>query len=115
MSWGQGAAEIASKIAEFHKQIVTADVLLNELKNQTKETLIEFKGVLERLNDRITELERRHAETLATMTAKVDSLIARLDMLSEKALHAAMSEVVKNILSGEIPLTNSSHKLIDNT
>jgi len=98
MSWGQGVAELAKKIAEYHKELVTTSVRFDELRRQTKETMEEFKGALERINVRMQDVERRHIEAQATVVAKTESIAERLNTLSEKALHVAVNDAAKKII-----------------
>lgn|GEM_PF-4810713 len=98
MSWGQGVADLAKKVAEYHKELVTTSVRFDELRRQTKETLDEFKGALERMNVKVNDTEKRHFEMQTTLNAKIDSLTERLNILSEKALHAAVRDAANQYI-----------------
>jgi uncharacterized coiled-coil DUF342 family protein len=93
MSWGSGAAELAKKIAEYHKELVTTGVRFEELRRQTTETLGEFKSIVERLQESAQARELRHIQEISELKGRIESLHARLDMLSERALHVALNQV----------------------
>lgn len=107
MSWGQGVADLAKSVAEFHKELVTTGVRFEEMRRQTKETLDEYKGALERMNGRLQEVERRHIETQASLNAKIDSLVERLNFLSEKALHVAVQDAARKVILENMDVTGS--------
>lgn len=46
MSWGFGAAGVAGKILEFHKELVATTVRFEELRRQTQESLADFSTAL---------------------------------------------------------------------
>lgn len=99
MSWGSGAAELAKKIAEYHKELVTTSVRFEELRRQTTETLGEFKSIVERMRDNAQASELRHIQEISELKGRIESLHARLDMLSERALHVAVNQVTMEKLT----------------
>ena len=66
-------------------------VQFEELRRYTRETIDEYKRLLERANDRIERVERERVAKEAELHAKIEGLSSRLDALSEGALHAAIS------------------------
>ena len=99
MNWGQGVADLAKRVADYHRELVTTSVRFEELRRQTIETLSEFKNALERINGRLQDIERRSFESQTTMNAKADMLVERMNNLSEKALHKVMEDVARQKLT----------------
>ncbi|MBP0019289.1 MAG: hypothetical protein J7647_17265 [Cyanobacteria bacterium SBLK] len=85
-------AELVVKVGDLYKELVTNTVQFAELRTHTKETLDEFKRLLERLQDKLEEAEKDRIRRETELTSKINALEARLDALSEKALHAAIRE-----------------------
>jgi Fe-S-cluster formation regulator IscX/YfhJ len=58
-------SELAVKVGELYKELVTNTVQFTELRQYTKETLSEFKHSLERLSDKLeaSEKDRIRRET----------------------------------------------------
>jgi ubiquinone biosynthesis protein UbiJ len=103
MSWSIGAGELAKKVAQFYEELVTTRVEFKELRRQATETLSEFKSAIQRLHDQAQIRELKHAEEVADLKAQVGALNARLDMLSEQALHAAVREVARERITKAVP------------
>ena len=82
---------LAKKVADSLEQIITVKVQFEELRRYTRETIDEYKRLLERANDRIERVERERVAKEAELHAKIEGLSSRLDALSEGALHAAIS------------------------
>ena len=66
----------------------------DEVRRYTKEAIDEFKRLIERQGDKIERIERERIKAEAELLAKINGLEARLAALSEKALHAAVADVV---------------------
>lgn len=99
MSWGSAAAELATKVADYHKELVTTSVRFEGLRQQTTETMTEFKSVVERLQQQVHAQELRHVQEIARLNAQIGALQDRLNMLSEKALHVTLREVAREKLA----------------
>ena len=82
-------AELVTKVGELYRELVTNTVKFEELRKYTKETLDEFKRLLERLSDKLQESEKDRVRREAELLSKINALEARLNALSEQALHAA--------------------------
>ncbi|MBG0808651.1 hypothetical protein IY145_04605 [Methylosinus sp. H3A] len=86
-------AQLATKLADLYKELVTTTVQFDELRRYTKESLDEFKRLLERQSDKIDRIERERITAEAELTARIKFLEGRLDVLSEKALHLAVADI----------------------
>jgi len=95
MAWGDGAKKIATELAKLHKEFITTQVLFKELKDNTYNSIAEFKVIVEKTIDKIEGIEKEHIQERAELKAEIASLSKRLDMLSEKALHTVMKDIAE--------------------
>jgi excinuclease UvrABC nuclease subunit len=96
-------SELAVKVGELYKELVTNTVQFTELRQYTKETLSEFKHSLERLSDKLEASEKDRIRRETELLSKINALEARLEALSQQALHAyakdAAVQVFEKMLS----------------
>ena len=90
-------ADLVVKVSELYRELVTNTVQFQELRNYTKETLDEFKHLLERLSDKLEEAEKDRIRRETELLSKINVLEARLDALSEQALHATAKEAALQV------------------
>ena len=90
-------AELVTKVSELYRELVTNTVKFEELRKYTKETLDEFKRLLERLSDKLQESEKDRVRREAELLSKINALEARLNALSEQGLHAAAKEAALQV------------------
>ena len=90
-------AELVTKVGELYRELVTNTLKFEELRKYTKETLDEFKRLLERLSDKLQESEKDRVRREAELLSKINALEARLNALSEQALHAAAKEAAARV------------------
>lgn len=91
-------AELATKVSELYRELVTNTVQFKELRSYTKETLDEFKHLLERLSDKLEESEKDRIRRETELLSKINALEARLQALSEQALHATAKEAAIQVI-----------------
>jgi cysteinyl-tRNA synthetase len=85
-------ADLVVKVSELYRELVTNTVQFQELRQYTKETLDEFKHLLERLSDKLEDSEKDRIRREVELISKINALEAKLNALSEQALHAAAKE-----------------------
>jgi uncharacterized protein YaaR (DUF327 family) len=90
-------AELVVKVGELYKELVTNTVQFQELRQYTKETLDEFKHLLERLSDKLEESEKDRIRKETELLSKINALEAKLEALSQQALHAAAKEAAVQV------------------
>ena len=61
-------ADLVVKVSELYRELVTNTVQFQELRNYTKETLDEFKHLLERLSDKLEEAEKDRIRGTGSLT-----------------------------------------------
>jgi hypothetical protein len=91
--------QLTVKVSELYKELVTNTVQFTELRSYTKETLSEFKHLLERLSDKVEQYEKDRIRRETELTSKINALEARLNALSEQALHAAMKDAANQAVA----------------
>jgi hypothetical protein len=91
--------QLTVKVGELYKELVTNTVQFTELRSYTKETLSEFKHLLERLSDKVEQYEKDRIRRETELTSKINALEARLNALSEQALHAAMKDAANQAVA----------------
>ena len=96
---GMPFAELLKKLIDLHGQIVRNSTLLDELRRNTERCLADFKHALEVCEERAQRIERERIEKEAQLLARIGGLEQRLDMLSERALHLAITETAKSVVS----------------
>ncbi len=84
--------EMSANIAELHKELVTNSVKFDELRKYTRESIDEFKRLLERQDAKIETIEKDRIKAETELLSKINALEARLTALSEGALHVAAKE-----------------------
>lgn len=90
-------ADLAVKVSELYRELVTNTVQFQELRSYTKETLDEFKHLVERLSDKLEESEKDRIRQETELLSKINALEAKLSALSEQALHAAAKEAAREV------------------
>jgi len=88
----ESLAQLATKVSELYRELVTTTVKFEEVRKYTKESIDEFKRLLERQEDKVERIERERIRAETELRSKIDALDARLNALSERALHAAISD-----------------------
>jgi predicted nuclease with TOPRIM domain len=90
-------AELAKAVAALNKELVTNTVQFTELRSYTKETLSEFKRLLERLSDKLDESEKDRVRREAELLSRINALESKLNAISEQALQAIAREEARLI------------------
>jgi hypothetical protein len=91
--------KLTVKVGELYKELVTNTVQFTELRSYTKETFSEFNHLLERLSDKVEQYEKDRIRREIELTSKINALEARLNALSEQALHSAMKDAANQAVA----------------
>lgn len=107
MAWFDGVMKFGSELKRLNDELITTRVEFKALKERSVESIEQFKALIEKSADRINRIEIEHIRERAELNAKIESLSERLNMLSERALHAvmkdaAMNTVARKVQSGEM-------------
>ena len=93
---------LTKRVADALEQIITIRVQFEELRRYTRETIDKYKRLLKRATDRIDRVERERVAKEAELHAMIAGLSARLDALSEGALHAAIQRMAPELLMTQL-------------
>lgn len=107
MSVGENLSKLGKEVADLYKELVTNSVKFDELRRQTTEVIGEFKHALERMADKVDSIQQEHLKSQASLRAEVQVLQARLDMLSERALHIAVRDAARDVAEEHLQKLNS--------
>lgn len=91
-------SDLSTRVAELYKELVTNTVKFEEVRKYTKESITEFKRLLERDSDKIERIERERIRVEAELLSKINAQEARLNALSEQALHVAAKEAARSVM-----------------
>jgi hypothetical protein len=97
-----GVGEFLQQLTEIHRELVTNTSQFESLRENTKDTLAEFKHLLERLTDKFEAIEKERIKNEAELLAKINALEARLNILSEQAFHIVAKEAAMTVAREEI-------------
>jgi len=95
MGWFDGAEKLVTKVNEIHETFVETQTEFRLLKQQTENTLGEFKGALERLGAKVDTIQLDQAKAHAELHADIKGQEFRLNTLSEQALHVAIDRLAR--------------------
>jgi len=85
----EALTQLTKSVAELYRELITTTVKFEEVRKYTKEAIDEFKRLIERQSDKVDRIERDRIKAEAELMAKISGLEARLNALSEGALHVA--------------------------
>ena len=91
-------ADLGKKVAELYRELVTNTVKFEELRKFTRETIDDYRRLLERYSDKLDRLSEDRIKSEAELTSRIHALEARLNALSEQALHAAAREAAIQVM-----------------
>lgn len=109
-------SDLTKKVMLYYEELVKITAKFDDLRLYTKESLDEYKRVIENLQGRMVELEIDRVKAEAELQTKIDSLEGRLDALSEKALHSVAMEAARSIMDEKISIhaDNFGNKNLEN-
>lgn len=99
-----GFSELGQRVAELYKEIVTTTTRFEALNRETTNAVTEIRTAVQRCDERMHQMHLDHVRERAELGSQIKALDARLDALSEKALHAvardAARQAMHTILTG---------------
>jgi chromosome segregation ATPase len=99
MSMSDSVAEIAKKLAELYREVVTTSARFEELQRSTDRTLTRYERVIEQLSDKMSLMQSDHIRERAELLAEIRALNGRLNALGEQAIHAVARDAARELLS----------------
>jgi methyl-accepting chemotaxis protein len=92
--------DLGQRVADLYKEIVTTTVRFEGLSRETTTTATELKTAVHRLDERMHQMHLDHVRERAELSGQINALQARLDALSESALHAVARDVARQAMHG---------------
>lgn len=93
-----GLADLGQRVADLYKEIVTTTVRFDSLNRETTTTVAEIKTAVQRCEERIQQMHLDHVRERAELSSQINALEARLNALSESALHVVARDAARQAM-----------------
>jgi myo-inositol catabolism protein IolC len=93
-------SDLGQRVADLYKEIVTTTVRFESLSRDTGTTVAEVKTAVQRFDERMQQMHLDHVRERAELSSQIKGLEARLDALSESALHAVARDAARQAMHG---------------
>jgi len=101
-------ADLSNKVVGTYEQLVETNVRFTELRKYTKESIDEFKRLIEKQEEKIERIERERIREETKLAGRINSLEAKLNGLSEQALHSVALEAARSIMDEKISIRDDT-------
>lgn len=93
-----GLSELGQRVAKLYEEIVTTTVRFHALNRETTNAVTEIGTAVQRCDERMHQMHLDHVRERADLASQIKALDARLDALSEKALHAVARDAAQQAM-----------------
>lgn len=93
-------SDLGQRVADLYREIVTTTVRFESLSRETTTAVAEIKTAVQRFDERIRQMHLDHVRERAELSSQIKGLEARLDALSESALHAVARDAARQAMQG---------------
>lgn len=93
-------SDLGQRVADLYKEIVTTTVRFESLSRETTTAVAEIKTAVQRFDERMQQMHLDHVRERAELSSQIKGLEARLDALSESALHAVARDAARQAMQG---------------
>lgn len=93
-----GLSDMGQRIAELYKEIVTTTVRFESLNREITSVVAEVRTAVQQCDERMQQMQLDHVRERAELGSQIKALDARLDALSESALHAVARDAAKQAM-----------------
>jgi methyl-accepting chemotaxis protein len=93
-------SDLGQRVADLYKEIVTTTVRFESLSRETNTVITEARSAVQRLDERMQQMHLDHVRERAELSSQISALDARLNALSEGALHAVARDVARQTMEG---------------
>jgi myo-inositol catabolism protein IolC len=93
-------SDLGQRVADLYKEIVTTTVRFDSLSRETSTSVAEIKTAVHRSDERVQQMHLDHVRERAELSSQIRGLEARLDALSESALHAVARDAARQAMQG---------------
>jgi myo-inositol catabolism protein IolC len=95
-----GLSDLGQRVADLYKEIVTTTVRFESLNRDTTNIVTEIRTAVQRCEERMQQMHLDHVRERAELSSQIKALDARLDALSENALHAVARDAARQAMQG---------------
>jgi hypothetical protein len=92
-------SDLGQRVADLYKEIVTT-VRFESLSRETTTTIADVRASVQRAEERMQLMHLDHVRERAELSSQISALEARLNALSEGALHAVARDVARQVIEG---------------
>jgi predicted nucleic acid-binding Zn-ribbon protein len=104
-----GLTELGQRVADLYKESVTTSVRFESLNRETTTAITEAKTAIQRMDERLQQMHLDHVRERAELSSQIKALDARLDALSESALHAVARDAARQAMHTILNDGDSTH------
>ena len=91
-------SDLGQRVADLYKEIVTTTVRFESLSRETTTIITEARTAIQRMDERMQQMHLDHVRERAELSSQIKALDARLDALSESALHAVARDAARQAM-----------------
>ena len=91
-------SDLGQRVADLYKEIVTTTVRFESLSRETTTTVTEVRTAVQRFEEKVQQMHLDHVRERAELSSQIKALEARLDALSESALHAVARDAARQAM-----------------
>lgn len=93
-----GISDLGQRVADLYKEIVTTTVRFESLHRETTTTITAARTAIQRFEERMQQMHLDHVRERAELSSQIKALDARLNALSESALHAVARDAARQAM-----------------
>ncbi|HYR11073.1 MAG TPA: hypothetical protein VEQ60_25050 [Longimicrobium sp.] len=95
-----GISDLGQRVADLYKEIVNTTVRFESMNRETTNIVTEIRTAVQRCEERMQQMHLDHVRERAELSSQIKALDARLDALSENALHAVARDAARQAMEG---------------
>jgi hypothetical protein len=108
-----GLTDLGQRVADLYKEIVTTTVRFESLHRETTTTTTEARTAIQRFEERMQQMHLDHVRERAELSSQIKALDARLNALSEGALHAVARDAARQAMHAILNDGDASHAALE--
>lgn len=93
-----GLSDLGQRVADLYKEIVTTTVRFDSLYREMTNAVTEIRTTVQQCEDRMQQMQLDHVRERAELGSQIKALDARLNALSESALHAVARDAARQAM-----------------
>ncbi|HEX2209797.1 MAG TPA: hypothetical protein VHG93_19105 [Longimicrobium sp.] len=107
-----GLSDLGQRVADLYKEIVTTTVRFESLSRETTTIITEVKSAVQRFDERMQQMHLDHVRERAELSSQIKALEARLNALSESALHAVARDAARQAMQTILKDGGAAHPVL---